>query len=224
MSGTTITFKAIAAGTATITVTDVQSGQKAAIAVTVTAVDNPTTDPVAVDLGLPSGTKWADRNVGASEPEDYGGYYAWGETEEKEVYSWSTYIHCNGSEETCHNIGTDIAGTEYDVAHVKLGGHWKMPTNEQVNELLKKCTSVWTMVNGVYGRKFTGPNGNSIFLPAAGGRWGVELYGAGSYGYYWSSTLIEDDVYGLSDAYGLNFGSARVNYYRYLGFTVRPVR
>ena len=84
--------------------------------------------PHLIDLGLPSGTKWACCNVGADTPEAYGGYYAWGETEEKSTYSWSNYIHCNGSRETVHDIGSDIAGTEYDVAHVKWGGSWVMPS------------------------------------------------------------------------------------------------
>ena len=179
---------------------------------------------MAVDLGLPSGTKWADRNVGATKPEDYGGYYAWGETEEKEVYNWSTYIHCDGSSSTCHDIGSDISGTQYDVAHVIWGGAWKMPTSEQVQELLDECTIEWKTVNRVNGRKFTGPNGNSIFLPAAGDRWDGKLGYAGSNGNYWSSTLNESYP---NLAYYLYFASGGANwydYYRYRGFTVRPVR
>ena len=86
----------------------------------------------AIDLGLPSGTKWASCNVGATKPEEYGGYYSWGETEEKETYDWSTYIHCDGSSSTCHDLGSDISGTEYDVAHVKWGGKWCMPTLDDI--------------------------------------------------------------------------------------------
>lgn len=225
VNGSTIAIEAHAAGIATITVTDTQSGQTATIEVTVTADDTPTTDAVAVDLGLPSGTKWADRNVGASKPEDYGGYYAWGETEEKEGYSWSTYIHCDGSEETCHDIGSDIAGTQYDVAHVKWGGSWKMPTLDQVKELFDNCTSEWTTQNSVNGRKFTGPNGKSIFLPAAGYRWDGELRYAGSHGDYWSSTLNESKPYRARSLY-FDSGDPRWNIggNRFLGFTVRPVR
>ena len=189
------------------------------------AESTPSTDALAVDLGLPSGTKWADRNVGASKPEDYGGYYAWGETEEKEVYNWSTYIHCDGSFSTCHDIGTDIAGTQYDVAHVKWGGSWTMPTWDQVKELLGNCTSEWTTLNGVNGRKFTGPNGNSIFLPAAGYSWDDGLGNAGSYGGYWSSSLNESSP---SHAYCLHFDSGGASWsyllYRYGGRSVRPVR
>ena len=179
----------------------------------------------AVDLGLPSGTLWANMNVGAESPEDYGGYYAWGETEEKDWYDWSTYIHCDGSAETCHDLGSDIAGTEYDVAHVKWGGDWQMPTKEQINELLDNCTHEWTTVCGVNGHMFTGPNGNSIFLPAVGGRWGGYLYNEGYYGNYWSSSQAPDDT---GYACGLFFYSGDDSYWfdnidRSFGQSVRPV-
>src|SRR5574344_1874604 len=118
----------------------------------------------AVDLGL--SVKWASCTVGASFPEEYGGYYAWGETEEKSDYSWSTYKYCNDSSSTCMNIGSNISGTQYDVAHVKWGGSWRMPTHEEMQELYDKCTYKWITYNGVNGGKFTGPNGNSIFVPA----------------------------------------------------------
>ena len=189
LSGSAITITSVSAGTAIITVTDTQSGQTARIVVTVTGGDNPTTDAVAVDLGLPSGTKWSDRNVGASKPEDYGGYYAWGETEEKEVYDWSTYIHCNGSDETCHDIGTDITGTDYDVAHTKWGGSWKMPNNNQIDELYRYCNPQQTTQNGVNGLLFTGLNGRTIFLPAGGDMWNVYSRSFGTECTYWSSQL-----------------------------------
>lgn len=180
--------------------------------------------PHMIDLGLPSGTKWACCNVGADKPEDYGGYYAWGETEEKDSYDWSTYIHCDGSPNTWHNIGSDIAGTQYDVAHVKWGGSWVMPSKEQIIELLNNCTREWTTVNGVKGRKFTSKtNGGSIFLPAAG-FWYSELGSAGDYGYYWSSTLYEYDE---SSACNLGFGGNGAYWHgnnRLNGLSVRPVR
>ena len=144
----------------------------------------------AIDLGLPSGTKWASWNVGASAPEEYGGYYAWGETEEKDVYDWSTYIHCDGSRETCHHIGDDIAGTEYDVAHVKWGGSWCIPSRDQIEELCKKCSWSWGTQNGVNGMLVTGPNGNTIFLPAAG--YHDYRYQKGDFGYYWLSSPFPD--------------------------------
>lgn len=189
--------------------------------------------PHMIDLGLPSGTKWACCNVGANKPEDYGGYYAWGETEEKTTYNWNTYNHYDGSSSTCHNIGRDIAGTQYDVAHVKWGGSWVMPSREQINELLINCTHEWTTVNSVNGRKFTSKtNGGSIFLPAAGERGNSELSNAGGYGDYWSSTLYESYP-GESDPRGavdLYFYSGRVYWdrscssSRSVGHSVRPVR
>ena len=105
----------------------------------------------AIDLGLPSGIKWASCNVGATKPEEYGGYYAWGETEEKETYSWATYIHCDGSSSTCHDLGSDISGTEYDVAHVKWGDNWRIPTKDEFTELYNNCTCDSTTLNGVHG-------------------------------------------------------------------------
>jgi hypothetical protein len=180
--------------------------------------------PHLIDLGLPSGTKWACCNVGATKPEEFGGYYAWGETEEKSTYSWSTYIHCDGSEKTCHDLGNNIAGTQYDVAHVKWGGSWVMPTYDQIKELEDNCTYLWTTENGVKGGKFTSKNnGASIFLPAAGYRNDSNLYIAGSCGYYWSSAQSPSD----SDiAYCLYFysGRARTNYCDCgYGRSVRPV-
>ena len=123
--------------------------------------------PHLIDLNLPLGTKWACCNVGADKPEAYGGYYAWGETEEKTYYSWSNYTHCDGAEYTSHDIGYNIAGTQYDVAYVKWGESWAMPTLEQVKELLNNSTSTRTTMNGVNGYKITGSNGGNIFLPEA---------------------------------------------------------
>ena len=179
--------------------------------------------PHMIDLGLPSGTKWACCNVGASSPKDYGGYYAWGEINEKTEYNWNTYIHTEGSKKTCYNLGSDIAGTKYDVAHVKWGGGWHMPTLTQIQELIDNTTSEWTSKNGIVGSMFTGSNGSTIFLPAAGRR-GSEPDLTGSLGYYWSSTPRE---YGKCYAYDLYFHlyGARWNYddYRYYGLSVRPV-
>lgn len=178
----------------------------------------------AIDLGLPSGTKWASWNVGASKPEEYGGYYAWGETEEKDYYDWDTYTHCDGSEETCHHIGDDIAGTEYDVAHVKWGGSWRMPTRAQQDELRENCTREWTQQNGVNGSRVTGPNGNSIFLPAAGGRWRYYHNYEGTNGHFWSSSLNSDLEYGACYlgfvTYWWDWGNDRSRSY---GNSVRPV-
>ncbi len=173
--------------------------------------------PHVIDLGLPSGTKWACCNVDAKKPEDYGGYYAWGETSTKTEYSSSNYRY-EGV-----NIGSDIRGTQYDVAHVKWGGKWQMPTQEQIKELDDNCKYEWTTLNGVKGGKFTGPNGKSIFIPAAGYRSNGDLYIAGSYGNYWSSTQYPDYSY---YAYDLDFYSGLASWYyfdRFYGQSVRPV-
>ena len=185
----------------------------------------------AVDLGL--SVKWACCNVGSDVPEGYGGYYAWGETEEKGNYTWATYKYrydkdgdgnCDSEDGYGYqNIGSNISGTSYDVAHVKWGGSWRMPTWDEIKELCNKCSWQWTEVNGVKGQKVTGPNGNSIFLPAAGSRDGTGVDGRGSYGYYWSGTLGE---YGSYCAYGLTFDSGNRGWggsFRDYGHTVRPV-
>ena len=176
---------------------------------------------------MPSGTKWACCNVdddhSNQSPTNYGSYYAWGELKGKDYSDWSTYIHCDGSEETCHDIGSDIAGTQYDVAHVKWGGSWVMPSKEQQDELHNNCTYEWTTVNGVIGGKFTGKNGGSIFLPAAGYRAGSDLYDAGSLGNFWLSTQYPSYS---NNAYYLGFASGSMGWGytdRYYGVTVRPV-
>ena len=177
-----------------------------------------------VDLGLPSGTLWANINIGASSPEEYGNYYAWGETEEKEAYDWSTYIHCDGSSSTCHDLGSDISGTEYDVAHVKWGGNWCMPTLDDIQELLDNCTYEWMTLNGVNGTKFTSNvNGNSIFLPVAGYRWRGDLYDAGEYGHYWSSTQYPNSSSSADNLLLRSGGANWSNYGRSVGRSVRPV-
>ncbi len=187
----------------------------------------------AVDLGLPSGTLWADRNVGADAPEAYGDYFAWGETEPKDYYDWSTYKWCNGSYDTqtkyctLSSYGTvdnkTVLELEDDAAYVNMGSAWRMPTNEEQVELLDICTKTWTTQNGVEGWEVTGPNGNSIFLPAAGVRYDSNLYYAGSCGVYRSSSLYESNP---DYAYGFYFDSGYYNwggYYRYWGLSVRAV-
>ena len=181
--------------------------------------------PHAIDLGLPSGTKWCCCNVGASTPEGYGGYYAWGETSEKSVYTCRTYAYFNDNTGWV-DIGSDIAGTQYDVAHVRMGASWCMPSHEQQMELIDNCSRQWTQQNGVYGILVTGPSSGHIFLPAAGKRWEDLLEGVGFWGYYWSGSSANN--YGLS--YFLFFGSGNDDGYwsswlgRDYGFSVRPVR
>lgn len=188
-----------------------------------------------VDLGL--SVKWATCNVGASKPEDYGDYYAWGETKEKSIFSREYYkysidrkywIDRNGDghpdDNVYQNIGSNISGTQYDVAHVKWGSNWRMPTKEEIRELVNKCSWKWTSFNGVNGELVTGPNGNSIFLPAAGSRDGRELYGRGSCGCYWSAALYEKHSF---SAYYFSFDDGDGGRYydrdRTDGLTVRPI-
>ena len=106
--------------------------------------------PHLIDLGLPSGTLWSCCNVDAKTPQDYGGYYSWGETQTKSQYDLSTYSHYD-STNRYHNLGSDISGTNYDVAHVKWKGYWKMPSLEQFDELCVKCTHEFTQFEGVDG-------------------------------------------------------------------------
>ena len=186
-----------------------------------------------VDLGLPSGIKWATCNVGASSPEDYGDYYAWGETKTKSNYTWKTYKWCNGSYKTITKYCTDssygrvdnktVLEPEDDVAHVQWGGSWRIPTRAEQDELREKCTWVWTTLNGIEGYKVTGPNGNSIFLPAAGYRNGTDVNDRGTHGYYWLSSL---NSYGCFIAFYLYFTSSEYDWHsfdRYNGQSVRPV-
>ncbi len=169
-----------------------------------------------VDLGLPSGLKWATYNVGASSPEEYGKYYAWGKVIPKTEYT-------QANSETYGVPLTDISGNpQYDAATANWGGDWRMPTKTEMHELIDNCTWVWLLQNGTMGYKVTGPNGSSIFLPAAGFRSGSSLLNAGSYGYYLSSTPD-----GSTHAYDLHFDND--DHYvssngRDNGFTVRPVR
>ena len=187
-----------------------------------------------VDLGLPSGLKWATCNIGATAPEGYGDYFAWGETEPKSNYDWSTYKYCNGSYDTMTKYCTQSShGTvdnkttleaSDDAAQVNWGGKWRMPTSAEQDELQNNCTWTWTTRNGINGYKVTSKtNGNTIFMPAAGYRYGTSVYDVGSYGNYWSSSLT-----GFSSdfAYYLVFYSGNVFWYysyRYYGRTVRAV-
>ena len=194
-----------------------------------------------VDLGL--SVKWATCNVGATKPEEYGNYYAWGETKTKTAYGWNTYkwatVTYDAEDEwwnletlTKYNTSSDfgtvdnktVLDPEDDVARANWGGQWRMPTNAEWQELIDNCTWTWTTRNGVKGCTVkSNINGNSIFLPAAGFRNYDGLYLAGFDGGYWSSSLNTDDPYCAwyvifySDGVYMNYGS------RYYGRSVRPV-
>lgn len=204
----------------------------------------------AVDLGL--SVKWANCNVGATQPEEYGDYFAWGETEPYYIeghaqdspcsnwksgksngYDWPSYKWCNGSSSTMTKYCTSssygtvdnktVLDAEDDAVTANWGGSWRMPTTEEQQELYNNCTWNWIRKNGVNGYNVVGPNGNSIFLPAAGIREDSSLDYAGSCGYYWSSSLTAGesdcacDLYFGSDDHGWGFNG------RYNGFSVRPV-
>lgn len=179
-------------------------------------VTPPSTSPYeAVDLGL--SVKWASCNVGANAPEEYGDYFAWGEISPKSSYD-------NFNSVTYGKAMSDISGNaQYDAARANWGGKWRMPTLAEINELLNNCSWKWTTQNGVNGYRVTGPNGNSVFVPAAGFRRGTSLNNEGSSGYYWSSTPYESDSL---HAYCLFFDSSDYDWghsSRYNGLCVRPV-
>ena len=170
-----------------------------------------------VDLGLPSGLKWATCNVGATTPEDNGNYYAWGETTTKTVYSQENSVTFG------QEIGDISGNANYDAATANWGGSWRMPTNAEMDELVNNCTWTWTTQNGVNGYRVLGTNGNSIFLPAAGYCSGSSRNGVGEISLYWSSTPEGSNTY---EAYGLLLGIGRhllFWYDRSRGHTVRPV-
>ena len=180
--------------------------------------------PEAIDLGLPSGTKWASYNVGANRPEEYGDYYAWGETEPKDNYENTNYSFWDSSNETYQDLGESICGTKYDVAHVKWGGKWEMPSGEQIDELINNCTYEETQINGVNGYKFTSKiNGGNIFLPFAGYRHGYNLLNNGSKGLYLSGTYEDDAILILNFEYGSANKTRYWSGIRSYGVTVRPV-
>ena len=179
----------------------------------------------AVDLGLPSGTRWASMNVGASSPEEYGDFFAWGETEKKSTYNWSNYSHCDGSGDTCRGLDGNICGTQYDVAHVKWGSNWRMPTYDEIKELVGNCTYTVVELNSVQVMKLTGPSGNSVYLPFSGYMDGTERKSIGyESGYYWSGENTYADHLAPCMAPKINGYFSYNNLWdKYLGLTVRPV-
>ena len=188
-----------------------------------------------VDLGLPSGTKWATMNVGANSPTDYGSYFAWGETSPKSSYDWSNLKYCldNSGDKFSKYVTNSKYGTvdgkkelelSDDAAYVNWGSGWRMPSASQIDELKSNCTYVWTTMNGKYGYKVTSKkNGNSIFLPAAGYCNGFSVDNFSTWGYYWSRSF---GTSGDSYAYDLRFKSDyfyKDDLLRRFGFCVRPV-
>ncbi len=207
----------------------------------VSHVSAPPADLQAVDLGLPSGLKWASCNVGATTPEESGGYYAWGEiTPKQNYYMWTTYKYAYGSKLTkycydaqCGDSGFTDKKTTLDswddAAHMNWGGAWRMPTNAEWEELIENCTWTWTTQNSVNGYRVTSKaNSNSIFLPAAGYCDFSNLYPDefASVGYYWSSSLYQAQFSTPYNAYSTHFDSDRMHclsYPRNGGLSVRAV-
>lgn len=205
----------------------------------------PNTSNDYVDLGLSSGTKWATCNVGAKKPYELGDYFAWGETKSKKKYQWDTYSYCTWEANEGYIISIDKYCTNEDYGNVddkkilelsddaacaKLGKAWRMPTKSEFYELHKECKWTWYYSQGVGGYKVTGPNGNSIFLPAAGyindeEEYDERPYAVGWFGAYWSSTLYEkypDNAYCLTIFEDGDYTFNETNQ-RYLGFSIRPV-
>lgn len=170
-----------------------------------------------VDLGLPSGLKWAVHNMGADTSTEYGDYYAWGEIQTKEEFN---YNECpiNGVEID------DISGNpEYDAARANWGSTWRLPTFEEINELVDCCVCEWVVDSLIHGINVVGPNGNSIFFPAAGYRNATFLKYLNEYGAYWTSTPGSDRYGAHALAFDENSTRAGWGNGRYIGRTIRPV-
>ena len=180
-----------------------------------------------VDLGL--SVKWATKNVGASSPSDYGDYFAWGETRPKSSYDWINCFDClddMGNSWGIYKIGgkTSISPTSgHDTARENWGGSWRMPTDAEMDELWTKCEWKWTSQGGHEGYKVTGPNGNSIFLSAAGWRYGTDTNEVGESGLYWSSTLSSSHSYCARGRYFNSSGHYTIYFSRSSGQSIRPV-
>ena len=209
-------------------------------------IPEPAVEPVAestvewVDLGLPSGLLWAKCNIGASVPEESGDYFAWGETQAKEMYNWNAYRYCTADAEdnlttlTKYNTMTDFGTVDNlttlescdDAATACIGNGARTPTKADWEEFLENTTAEWTTINGVIGCQFTAANGNCLFLPAAGGNYGLGIALAGTNGLYWTASLHTDEP---DEAWGFRIVSTvplqLVGYGdRKRGFCIRAVK
>ena len=176
----------------------------------------------AVDLGLPSGTKWASWNIGASTPQEYGDDYAWGELHTKTDFVKSTYQYYNSTSEKYDYIGNSICGnSQYDIAKHLWGGNWQLPSKTDFEELVKNCTMQWSNIGGVRGIMFYGKNDNSIFLPAGGARQHDNIENYCTYGTGTLSPTAEEDVYAFvaEERYGCDINTR----FRFWGQSIRPV-
>ncbi len=204
-------------GTATITATTYDGGLTGTCAVTVVQTTGTLNGYDWVDLGLPSGLKWAAYNIGATAPEEYGDYFAWGETQpyyssrspftwkegKSAGYAWASYQFRTEGDNwdnvkfSKYNFDSEYGPVDNkttleiadDAARANWGGSWRMPTDAEYNELVNNCTCTWTTQNGVTGELVQGPNGNCIFLPAYGGMAGTGYFNTSYCGWYWTSSL-----------------------------------
>lgn len=182
-----------------------------------------------VDLGL--SVYWASCNLGAENPEESGNFYAWGETKPKSSYTQGNYSYYNSNSTEYINIGSDISGTQYDAATSNLGSDWRIPTYNEMNELIKNCDWEWTQINGTNGYLITGKNGNSIFIPSPGYFDGImhnisiRVYQNEKNGVsVWTSKQLDDKIdqaYFLGETIFEPIGCR--NYYKYTGHPIRPV-
>ena len=180
--------------------------------------------PHKIDLGLPDGTKWACCNVGAPLPEEIGGFYSWGETEVKPIYDETHYRHGELSNMIPQRMG-NIAGSEYDVAHVRNGSSWEMPSSSQWQELVDYCKWEWVKYKGHHGWMVTGPNGKKIFLPAGGGKGGNQWYCKDDHLYYWASNYdTSRGPYQFYSNGGCRETRSVSNNYNYHGHNVRATK
>ena len=166
-----------------------------------------------VDLGLSSGTLWASCNVDAEQPEQYGGYYSWGELEEKDAYTRSNYKYGNV------DLGQCISATQYDVAYIKSNGKLCMPSRDQFHELLDECTWTRGKKNGVEGYYAEGPNGNRLFFPLSGGKGEFGNHYMCERGYYWTGSNVNK-----SCAVRFDLNPSEIYFYNGEKFDGRPIR
>ena len=238
LSGTTLDISVRANGkrfTQTVAGKNFKAGSASALSASFTTITEDNYEYV--DMGLPSGTKWAKYNIGATTEEEYGSYFAWGDVETQSDYSWENYLYCNGAQDELTKYNNKkvfgvvddvlVLEVEDDAAAVNWGDNWRMPTDAQFTELISSSytTSVWTQVNGVSGRLYTSKiNSNTLFFPAAGYYSGMNLKDAGTNCRYWSKNAnVTTPYYGKYFYLDSSFNQVS-SYYRDLGLTVRPVR
>lgn len=227
MSATTLSLSACGGGDDDDDADGTNGGADAAVLAGICPDSN---HPHAIDMG--DAGFWGCCNVGANKPEEYGSYFAWGDTEPKNDYSWDSYDYwtdSNGDGDVAStelaDIGSDIGGNSaYDAATKKWGSIWRMPSFSQIEKLRSNCPFEWTQLNGINGWMFTAPNSNKIFMPAAGYRYYTAPRDLGSHGYYWTSSAVATFKWHAHYLDLLQDKTTPSSRYRFHGCTVRPVR